>query len=112
MTNRKNQMALRPCAVLGSGELISHLHRMTDDTGMTQYRFNVFRIQQDASATQAFRPEDLWSLVKLSQALAFAIVDDGWLAPHDRERLAELSTELDELTQRWSESHHGEFPTT
>ena len=112
MSNRKNRMVSRPCAVLGSGELVSHLHRMTDDVGATEYRFNIFRIQDDASATHAFRPVDLYSIVKVCQTLAFAIADDGWLEPIDRGRLAELSTELDELTQRWSETQHGEFPTT
>ena len=112
MSTYRNRMVSRPCAVLGSGELVSHLRRTTDDTGATEYRFNIFRIQDDASATHAFRPVDLHSIVKVCQTLAFAIADDGWLDSGDHELLTELSTQLDELTQRWSETQHGEFPTT
>jgi uncharacterized protein (UPF0147 family) len=97
----------RPIAVLGAGELVSHVHRVGDVIGDANYEFNAFRIGKDMKATHKLRPTDLRNVVKLCQVLAFAIADDGWLPNSTRTELFELANELDEITQKWSDEVDG-----
>ena len=104
MRTPKNASSTRPVAVLGAGDLVSHLTR-TDD-GRGDYQFNVFRIGQLAEVSHALRPRDLRDLVKLCQVVAFAIVDDGWIGDEQRCELQDLIPELDQTTSKWSSSSH------
>ena len=94
-------------AVLGAGDLVSHLHRDVDADDLANYRFSVFRLSQNLQATHELRACDLRDLVKLCQVLTFAIVDDGWISTETRNSLRELFDELDALTQRWSNTNNG-----
>ena len=93
----------QPIAVLGAGELVSHLTRADDG----HYQFNVFRFGENAIATHALRPSDLRNMLKLCQVVAFAIVDDGWIANDQRLELLDLMTKLDQITSEWRGSEHG-----
>ena len=97
----------KPIAVLGAGELVSHLHRVDDAHDPANYRFSVFRLSQKLHATHELRPCDLLDLVKLCQVLAFAIVDDGWIPSDASDSLRELFDQLDAVTQRWSNTDDG-----
>ena len=97
----------KPVAVLGAGDLVSHLHRADDAHDPANYRFSVFRLGQELRATHELRPCDLRDLVKLCQVLAFAVVDDGWIPSETNESLRELFDQLDALTQRWSNTDDG-----
>lgn len=90
-----------PIAVLGSGDLVSHLYRQIDGTDHAAYRFNIFRLNPDMAVTQELRACDLRDLVKLCQVLTFAIVDDGWCSAASQEVLLDLNEQLDQLTQSW-----------
>ncbi len=92
----------QPVAVLGAGNLVSHLHRENGADDASNYRFSVFRLTPELQATHELRPCDLPDLVKLCQVLAFAIADDGWIPSDSTDALRELFDDLDELTQRWS----------
>lgn len=94
----------QPIAVLGAGDLVSHLYRDQEELDSAEYRFNMFRLGTDMAVTHELRPCDLRDIVKLCQVLAFAIVDDGWSPPAVREALLELNERLDELTRSWKES--------
>jgi len=98
--------AEQPVAVLGAGELISHLYRASDCRGSASYQFNILRLQSDLEMTHEFCPSDLPDLIKLCQVLAFAIEDDGWVCVATRKRLRDLLDDLDEITQRWSKVNH------
>ena len=104
MRTPRQASSTRPLAVLGAGDLVSHLTRADDDAG--DYQFNVFRFGQRAETTHALRPTDLRDLVKLCQVVAFAIVDDGWIEDEQRGELLDLITELDQITSKWSGSAH------
>lgn len=93
----------QPIAVLGAGDLVSHLYRDQVDFDSAEYRFNMFRLGAEMAVTHELRPCDLRDIVKLCQVLTFAIVDDGWSPPAVREALLELNKRLDELTQSWKE---------
>jgi len=97
----------QPIAVLGAGDLISHLHRESSGTEQALYRFNVCRISASLRMTHGLHSTDLLDLVKLCQVLAFAITDDGWLPNDERSVLLAVNEELDELTQRWSGKFNG-----
>ena len=97
----------QPIAVLGAGDLISHVQRGDDSNDPSNYRLNIFRLGEDMQALHDLRPCDLLDLVKLVQVLAFAITDDGWLPSEAQHALLALFEDLDELTQRWSESNDG-----
>ena len=112
MDSRKNQFDLQPCAVVGAGDLVSHLQRANDDASTNEYRFSVFRFNEGMESTHALRPQDLRDMVKLCQVLAFAIVDDGWVSDELREELSQLANDLDLVTQSWSNSRHGEQTNT
>ena len=107
MSTPKAVPRTEPVAVLGAGDLVSHLHRDEDADAPANYRFSVFRLSQGLQATHELRPCDLRDLVKLCQVLAFAIVDDGWTPTETRNSLRELFDELDTLTQRWSNTDDG-----
>lgn len=97
----------RPIAVLGAGDLVSHLMRLDNVVDDANYEFNAFRICGDLEATHVLRPSDLRNIVKLCQVLAFAIADDGWLTIGTRTDLYELANELDKITQKWSDHDNG-----
>ncbi len=92
----------QPIAVLGAGDLISHVQRGDDSDDPSNYRFNIFRFGEDMQAMHDLRPCDLRDLIKLVQVLAFAITDDGWLPIEAQHALLALVEDLDELTQSWS----------
>ena len=94
----------QPVAVLGAGDLVSHLHRGDHAGDPANYRFNVFRLDGDLQVTHELRPGDLRDLIKLCQVLAFAIVDDGWIPRETSDSLRGLFDELDALTRRWSDT--------
>ena len=97
----------QPVAVVGAGDLVSHVQRVDDERDPENYRFSVFRFCRDLEATHALRPCDLRDMIKLCQVLAFTIADDGWISADTREVLIELANDLDELTQRWSGTDNG-----
>ena len=97
----------RPIAVLGAGDLVSHLHRGDDESDPANYRFNILRFCRDLETSHTLRPCDLRDIVKLCQVLAFTIADDGWISADTREVLIDLADDLDELTQRWSDPSNG-----
>lgn len=103
----EQQLSSQPIAVLGAGQLVSHLYRHDGESGQSEYRFSVCRLTDSFRTTHGLRPRDLPDLVKLCQVLAFAIEDDGWLSPAMRTELRNLFDELDEITRRWSEAAHG-----
>ena len=96
-----------PVAVLGAGDLVSHLHRGEDADDPANYRFSVFRLSQELQPTHELRPCDLHQLVKLCQVLAFTIADDGWIPSQTRDSLRGLFDQLDALTRRWSNTDDG-----
>lgn len=106
MLSRNPTRSTQPVAVLGAGELVSHLHRGENSDEPADYRFSVFRIAGGLQATHELRACDLLDLVKLCQVLAFAIDDDGWIQPDVREQLRELVADLDEITRKWSKAPH------
>lgn len=97
----------KPIAVIGAGDLVSHLQRGDDERDPDNYQFNVFRFGEDLAATHALRPCDVRDMVKLCQVLAFTIADDGWIPVDVRRSLIELASDLDDLTRRWSDTNHG-----
>lgn len=107
MLTRKTASRTEPVAVLGAGDLVSHLHRGEDADAPANYGFSVFRLSQDLQATHELRPCDLRDVVKLCQVLAFTIVDDGWIPTETSNSLRELFDELDALTRRWSSRDDG-----
>lgn len=88
-----------PYAVLGAGELVSHVRRTAVEPGAMSYYFNLFRLQLDGEATQLFRPNDLINIVKACQVLAFTIADDGWVSNKLRRELLALADGLDAVTR-------------
>lgn len=92
-----------PVAVLGAGNLISHVYRGSEET----YVFNLFRQTATLETTHRFGVGDLRDMVKLCQVLSYSMLDDGWLNEEQREQLLELNEQLDEITQAWSETRHG-----
>ena len=95
-----------PYAVLGAGVLTSCLQR-EDEGRQKRYRFNLFRTHIDGQVTHRLRPEDLPSIVKVCQVLAFTIADDGWVDDGQRRRLFELAESLDGITRTWDELDDG-----
>ncbi len=99
-----NNATKQPIAALGSGELVSHLMRISKSGGQADYRFNLFRIDPESGMpTSWLEIDELWDLVKLCQVLSFAMIDDGWVEASDRDKLVQLNTDLDRLTGRWEE---------
>lgn len=101
MTNKERKKRSRqPHAVLGAGALTSHVYRRERD-GEVAYRFNCFRMNDEATVSHALQPSDLRDLVKLCQVLSFTIADDGWLSRELRLQLFMLAEQLDEVTRTW-----------
>ena len=103
----EQQHTSQPIAVLGAGQLVSHVYRQDGVNGRSEYRFSDCRLTEALQTTHGLRPCDLPDLVKLCQVLAFAIEDDGWLSPAMRSELRSLFDDLDEITRCWSEVAHG-----
>ena len=96
----------QPIAVLGAGDLVSHVYRGEDERDPADYRFSVLRINQELEVTHALRACDLRDMVKLCQVLAVSITDDGWISAAASKALNDLANELDELTGRRSETSY------
>jgi hypothetical protein len=107
MLDRTNKAEKRPYAVLGAGNLVSHVQRQSEDDDVARYRFNVFRETDVKCVTHALRPCDLRYVIKLCQVLAFTIADDGWLSSDLRQELFQLAEELDQITHTWDATDHG-----
>jgi hypothetical protein len=107
MLNHENELAKRPYAVLGAGDLVSHLQRQSEEGDVARYRFNIFRETDAKSVTHSLRPCDLRCVIKLCQVLAFTIADDGWLSSDLRQELFQLAEELDQITHKWEAPDHG-----
>lgn len=86
---------VHPLAVLGAGELVSHLRKTVDAEQSGEYLFNIFRVTPEGEVTHTIRPDDLVDVVKLCRVIAFAVVDDGWIQADERERLNRLCEQLD-----------------
>lgn len=84
----------RPVAVVGSGNLCSHLYRRSGDES---YRFSIARCSQGRMGN-VLSENDLWDLVKLCHVLTFAILDDGWLDEVRRHDLKTLLRDLESIT--------------
>lgn len=92
-----------PLAILGAGDLVSHL-QANELAVQKRYRFNLFRINEETGKPSFWlRPGDLRDVVKACQVIAFAIADDGWVSNETRQDLRRLSSELDSLTSNWGE---------
>jgi hypothetical protein len=99
----RRQSLSQPYAVLGAGELVSHLQKNGNEVRHGQYRFNVFRLTQDSGeVSHVLGPSDLQDIVKLCQVLAFTIADDGCLPADLRQQLFDLADDLDLITKQWS----------
>ncbi len=92
-----------PVAVVGAGDLASHLYRREDVADPDNYHYSVFRFLDSGATTQNFRPADLRDIVKLCQVLAFEIATDGCIPGKTRGQLLELVNQLDAITQKWSD---------
>ena len=90
----------QPCAILGAGPLVSHLHRAEREE-VVEYGFNLLRVSETLESSHLFRPQDLRDIVKLCQVIAYAIEDDGWITPELRMELNELFESLDAVTRTW-----------
>ena len=95
----------QPIAVLGAGTLVSHLSRIGGNDASVSYKFNIFRLEENAEVTHSLRPSDLPDMLKLCHVLAFAIVDDGWVADGQRIELLDLIAKLEAITDEWDLQH-------
>ena len=101
MPDKHSNQASQPYAVIGAGDLVSHVHRDANESNGLAYRFNLFRLTHSSEVTHSLRPADLRDVVKACQVLAFAIADDGWLPNSLGLELHDLANELDAITQNW-----------
>lgn len=85
-----------PIAVLGAGDLVSHLRRI-DSEESSDYRFNVFRQSPSGRVSQSLRIGHLSDLLNLCHVLAFAILDDGWASEQRRDELQVLIEKLESI---------------
>ena len=97
-------MPKQPYFVAGAGSLVSHIHRQGSVFEELQYQFNLFRVDSTGNLTSWFRPEDLRDIVKACQVLAFSIADDGWVEDLLCEQLIELASDLQNITDTWSQN--------
>ena len=104
MKNQQQHYPSHLCAIVGAGDLVSHIHRIPKNHSSSRYRFNLTRVKADADFTGSFRPDDLRDIVKACQVIAFEIANDGWLV-EKRQELLDLATALDALTQSWERTH-------
>ena len=107
MISNNGSCSDKPIAVVGAGDLISHVFRNNDESNEVEYRFGILRLEDDLKVTHSIRPCDLRDIVKLCQVLAITILDDGWLDRNQNQVIEELLQSLDEITRRWSETAHG-----
>ncbi len=103
MKKHQQHYPSRLCAIVGAGDLVSHIHRIPKNDSTSRYRFNLIRVKADADVTGSFRPDDLRNIVKACQVIAFEIANDGWFA--ERQELLDLATGLDALTQSWESTY-------
>ena len=103
MLASSNTLREQPIAIVGAGELVSHIYRCDDEANPNNYRFNVFRLTERLTATHELRPSDLRDVVKICQVLAISMLDDGWIPPDAKSVLNSLIQDLDSLTQGWSD---------
>ena len=99
MGNHKHKSS-RLCAIVGAGDLVSHVRQTQGVNLEPRYRFNLILLKANMDVAGSFRPDDLRGIIKVCQVIAFEIASDGWL-PEQRQELLELATELDALTQSW-----------
>ena len=92
------------CAIVGAGDLVSHIHRTPKNNASSQYRFDLVRVKTNSSLTGSFRPKGLRDIVKACQVIAFEIANDGW-ARNRRQELLDLANGLDALTQSWERTN-------
>ena len=104
MNNNQHPNPKLLCAIVGSGDLVSHIHRVPKNDAKANYRFNLVRVKASSSMTGAFRPKDLRNMVKACQVIAFEIAHDGWNG-NRRQELLELAKDLSELTQKWDQTN-------
>lgn len=96
----------QPYAVIGAGDLVSHLQKNGNEVQHGQYRFNMFRLSQgNGRVSHVLGPSDLRNVVKVCQVLAFTIADDGCLPAELRQQLFDLADDLDSITTKWSKSN-------
>ena len=96
----KQQTRTRPAAILGTGQLVATLWNDTDERVIRKDRFTFFRLNsRTGHVRQLFRPADLLDLVKLCQALAATLAEDGCLPTQQRQALADLAMRLDDITR-------------
>lgn len=107
MLPHRTVAARQPVAVVGAGDLVSHLFRGDDWQNSENYHFSLVRLCEGRAATHELRPCELKNMIKLCQVMAFAIADDGWLPTQLRQELFDLSHDLDAITQRWDEVKNG-----
>ena len=100
--NQFTSQTNRPYMVVGSGDIVANVHRINEPRSDDLYRFHLYRSEEGGVVSQSFRPADLRSFVKACQVLAFEMAADGWMSGELRNELIQLSTELDEITFRWS----------
>ena len=93
----------QPIAIVGAGELISHVYRENDESNPNNYRFNIFRITSGLTVTHELQASDLRDIIKLCQVLGVSILDDGWIPSDATSALNSLVEQLDSLTQGWSD---------
>lgn len=84
--------------------MVSHIHRHGSMFEKIQYDFNLFRVDSTGTVTSWLRPEDLRDIVKACQVLAFSIADDGWIEQPLRQQLVELASDLQNITDTWSQN--------
>lgn len=83
---------MRKIAVLGAGQLLAKLSRRNDD----QYRIQIER----EGGGGRLHPSDLADLIKLGELIAFAVLDDGWSSPEERDRVRSLYRQLQGVCRR------------
>ena len=100
MAEMSQNKSLKPCAMLGTGQLVSNLWKSPDDQGGWTYRFNIYRMSgRNGRVSQLLRPADVQDLVKLCQALAATLANDDCIPAEQQYDLADLSVKLDSSTR-------------
>jgi hypothetical protein len=107
MAEMSHNESLKPCAMLGTGQLVSNLWKSRDHQGGWTYRFNIYRMSgRNGNVSQLLRLADVQDLVKLCQALAATLADDDCIPPEQRRDLADLSVKLDSITRQGHDLCH------
>ena len=87
-------------AVLGAGDLVSHLRRSDGADGDATYFFNIYRESPNGKVTHLLCTDSLHDLLNLSYVVAFAVLDDGWITEEQRDELKHLIEKLDSIRQK------------